>query len=82
MLLQPELFQIRVMEGIAVNRPKVPLLHDVWKVFATELELEDPIALVTQELLTNPEGLLPLLGRMANLRQTPPVSWQDCRAVE
>jgi hypothetical protein len=46
MLLRPELFQIHAMEGIVVNRPEVPLLHDIWKVFATKPELEDPIALI------------------------------------
>jgi hypothetical protein len=30
----PELFWIRVMEGIAVDGPKIPLLRDVQKVFA------------------------------------------------
>jgi hypothetical protein len=48
-----ELFRICTMEGIAVDGPKIPLLHDVWKVFATEPELEDPIALVARELLKN-----------------------------
>jgi hypothetical protein len=52
-LLWPELFQIWAMEGIAVDGPEIPLLHDVWKVFANELELEDPVALVTRELLKN-----------------------------
>jgi hypothetical protein len=33
------------MEGIVVGGPEVPLLHDVWKVFATEPELEDPLRL-------------------------------------
>jgi hypothetical protein len=52
-LLQPEFFRIRAMEGIAVDGPEVPLLRDVRKAFATEPELEDPIALVAQELLKN-----------------------------
>jgi hypothetical protein len=37
-----------VTEGILVAGPKIPLLCDVQKAFATELELEDPIALVAQ----------------------------------
>jgi hypothetical protein len=41
------------MEGIAVDRPEIPLLRDVRKVFATEPELEDPVALVAQQLLKN-----------------------------
>jgi hypothetical protein len=41
------------MEGIMVDRPEVPLLRNVWKAFATELELKDPIVFVTQELLKN-----------------------------
>jgi hypothetical protein len=46
-LLRPEFFQIHTMEGIAVDRPEIPLLlHDVWKVFGTELKLEDPVVLV------------------------------------
>jgi hypothetical protein len=52
-LLWPELFRIRAMEGITVDRPEIPLLHNVWKVFATEPELKDPVALVAQELLKN-----------------------------
>jgi hypothetical protein len=52
-LLRPELFQIRVMEGIAVDGLEIPLLRNVQKVFATELELEDPVALVARELLKN-----------------------------
>jgi hypothetical protein len=52
-LLRPELFQIRTMEGIAVNGPEIPLLRDIRKAFATEPELEDPVALVAQELLKN-----------------------------
>jgi hypothetical protein len=50
-LLQPELFRIRAMEGIAVDRPEIPLLCDVRKVFTTELELEDPVMLVARQLL-------------------------------
>jgi hypothetical protein len=46
-LLWLELFWIWAMEGIAVDGPEIPLLHNVQKVFATEPELEDPIALVT-----------------------------------
>jgi hypothetical protein len=57
MLLQLELFQICTMEGIAVNRPEVPLLRNIQKVFATELELEDPIMLVAWELLKNWKAL-------------------------
>jgi hypothetical protein len=53
MLLRPELFQIRAMEGIAVDGPEIPLLRDVRKAFATELELEDPVALVARQLLKN-----------------------------
>jgi hypothetical protein len=49
MLLWPELFRIR----------EIPLLHDVWKVFVTEPELEDPIALVTWELLKNQKAPSP-----------------------
>jgi hypothetical protein len=45
-LLQLELFCVRAMEGIVVDRPEVPLLHNVWKVFTTEPELEDPVVLV------------------------------------
>jgi hypothetical protein len=41
------------MEGIAVDRPEIPLLRDIRKVFVTEPELEDPIALVARELLKN-----------------------------
>jgi hypothetical protein len=52
-LFRPELFRIRAMEGITVNGPEIPLLRDVWKVFATEPELEDPVALVAWELLKN-----------------------------
>jgi hypothetical protein len=53
MLLRLELFRIWAMEGIAVDGPEIPLLRNVWKVFATEPELEDPVALVAQELLKN-----------------------------
>jgi hypothetical protein len=52
-LLRPELFQIWAMEGIVVGGPEIPLLRDVRKVFATEPELEDPVALVARELLKN-----------------------------
>jgi hypothetical protein len=48
-----------MMEGIVVDRPEVPLLCDVWKVFVTELELEDPIMLVNQEFLKNQKALFP-----------------------
>jgi hypothetical protein len=57
-LLRLELFHIRAMEGIAVDRPEVPLLRDVWKVFVTELEFEDPVALVARELQVKPCGRL------------------------
>jgi hypothetical protein len=50
------------MEGIMVDRPKVPLLHDVWKAFMTELELEDPVALISRELLKNQKALSPRLA--------------------
>jgi hypothetical protein len=52
-LLQPELFWIHAIEGIVVDRPEIPLLRDVRKAFATEPELEDPVALVAQQLLKN-----------------------------
>jgi hypothetical protein len=52
-LLRLELFRIHTMEGITVNGPEIPLLRDVRKVFATEPELEDPVALVARELLKN-----------------------------
>jgi hypothetical protein len=52
-LLRLKLFQIHVMEGITVNGPEIPLLRDVWKVFATKPELEDPVALTAWELLKN-----------------------------
>jgi hypothetical protein len=50
------------MEGIVVNGPKIPLLCDVQKVFATEPELEDPAVLVTQELLKNRKAPSPRLA--------------------
>jgi hypothetical protein len=58
-LLRPEFFQIHAMEGIAVDGPEVPLLRDVRKVFATEPELEDPVALVARELLKNRKAPVP-----------------------
>jgi hypothetical protein len=48
-----------VMEGTIINRPEVPLLCDVWKVFTTEPELEDPVALVAWELLKNRKAASP-----------------------
>jgi hypothetical protein len=47
------------MEGIAVDGPEIPLLRDVRKVFATEPELEDPVALVAWELLKNQKAPSP-----------------------
>jgi hypothetical protein len=41
------------MEGITVNGAEIPLLRDIWKVFATEPELKDPVALIARELLKN-----------------------------
>jgi hypothetical protein len=58
-LLWPELFRIRAMEGITVDRPKIPLLRNVRKVFATEPELEDPMVLIARELLKNRKALSP-----------------------
>jgi hypothetical protein len=60
-LLWPELFQIRAMEGIAVDvdGPEIPLLRNVRKAFATELELEDPVALVAWQLLKNQKAPSP-----------------------
>jgi hypothetical protein len=58
-LLWPELFWIHTMEGIAVDRPEIPLLCDVRKAFATELELEEPVALIARELLKNQKALSP-----------------------
>jgi hypothetical protein len=51
------------MEGIVVDGPEVPLLHDVRKAFATEPELEDPIALVARELLKNRNAPSPRLAK-------------------
>jgi hypothetical protein len=48
-----------VIEGIMVNELEVPLLHDVWKVFATEPELEDPIVPIARELLKNQQAPSP-----------------------
>jgi hypothetical protein len=48
-----------VTKGITVGRPEVPLLCDVWKVFVTEPELEDPVMLFAQELLKNWKALSP-----------------------
>jgi hypothetical protein len=59
MLLRPELFRIHAMEGIAVDGPEIPLLRDVRKAFATEPELEDPVALVAQQLLKNQKAPSP-----------------------
>jgi hypothetical protein len=59
MLLWPELLHIRAMEGIAVDRPKVPLLCDVQKMFVTEPELKDPVVLITWELLKNQKAPAP-----------------------
>jgi hypothetical protein len=61
-LLQPELFRIWVMEGITVDGPEIPLLRNVRKAFVTELELEDPVALVAQELLKNRKAPSPRLA--------------------
>jgi hypothetical protein len=47
-LLQPDLFCVPAIEGITVDGPKIPLLRDI-----SVLDLEDPIALVAQELLKN-----------------------------
>jgi hypothetical protein len=65
------------MEGIAVDGPEIPLLRDVRKAFATEPELEDPVALVAWQLLKNrkapspcsaewhiSDGLLPFCGKI------------------
>jgi hypothetical protein len=46
MLLHPELFHVQATEGITVDRPEILLLCDIWKVFATEPDLEDPVVLV------------------------------------
>jgi hypothetical protein len=58
-LLWPELFRIHAMEGITVDGPEIPLLRDVWKAFAAEPELKDPVVLVAWELLKNWKALLP-----------------------
>jgi hypothetical protein len=52
-LLWLELFWIHAMEGIVVDGPEILLLRDVQKAFATKPELEDPVALVTRQLLKN-----------------------------
>jgi hypothetical protein len=58
-LLRLELFRIHAMEGIVVDGPKIRLLCDVRKVFATEPELKDPVALVARELLKNQKAPSP-----------------------
>jgi hypothetical protein len=47
------------MEGITVDGLEIPLLCDVRKVFVTELELEDLVALVAWELLKNQKAPSP-----------------------
>jgi hypothetical protein len=53
-----------VIPSIAVGRPKIPLLHDIQKAFVTELELEDPIALIAWELLKNQKAPSPCSAKL------------------
>jgi hypothetical protein len=91
MLLCLELFHVQAMEGITVDRPEVPLLHNVRKVFATEPELEDPIALAAQELLMNqraptlhlakwqiPDRLLLFCSKIVNFQGEAQLLWWGC----
>ena len=50
-LLTPGLFQIRVIEGVVVAGPQVPLLRHIRDALAGEPDLEDPVALAARELL-------------------------------
>jgi hypothetical protein len=50
-LLSPDLFHIRVLEGVVVAGLEVPLLRDIREALADEPDLEDPVVLVAWELL-------------------------------
>jgi hypothetical protein len=51
MLLTPELFHVRALEGVVVVGPEVPLLRDIRDALAADPDVEEPVALAAREIL-------------------------------